>query len=503
MQQIKTALVSVSNKEGIVELCQFLEQGGVRILSTGGTYKLLCENGIKAIEVANYTKFPEMMDGRLKTLHPKIHGGLLNRKQDIEIMQKHEILEIDLTIVNLYPFEETLAKTQNYATIIENIDIGGPSMVRSTAKNHQTKTIITNKEDYQPLVEMLKNNNFSTSLEFRQQMAGKAFALTAYYDSIIAEYFSSQFEVKTSVKTIGFSQKKDLRYGENPHQKAYIYSQNKGLMSFVQLNGKELSYNNLNDVNSAFNVCCFFEEPTCTIVKHATPCGIACEQTPETAYQNALDGDKTSAFGGIVAINRKVEKNLAEEMVKHFFEVIIAPEFSKEALEILQKKKNLRLLKVPFQINQTHQHQFINGGLLSQERDVVKITEGDFTLQNGTMPPMENLIFGFSSIRFLKSNAILITEGKKFISFGSGQTSRIDAMKIALEKAKEKGANLQNCILFSDAFFPFPDSIALASQYGVKNIVAPCGSIKDPEVTNSAKEFGINLIFTKTRHFAH
>ncbi len=504
MQKVQRALISVSNKSGILELASFLYKNGVEILSTGGTYKLLIENNISAVEVSSYTEFPEMMDGRLKTLHPKVHGGLLGREQDAQTMQEHNIQNIDLVIVNLYPFEETLKQTGDYTTIIENIDIGGPSMVRSAAKNHKYKTIITDVNDYQTLISHLQENSFSTTLEFRQQMAGKAFALTAYYDAIISEYFSSQFEVNTPLKTLAFGKKTELRYGENPHQNASSYTNNaQGFMNFTQLNGKELSYNNINDSNSAFNIACFFKEPTCVIVKHATPCGIAIAQSVEQAYKDALNADKTSAFGGIVAVNREVDFILAEELLKHFFEVILAPAFSQKALAILQKKKNLRLLQLPFVNTQAIQYAFVSGGLLEQERDLIAIKPEDFEIKNGTMPNINDAIFSFAAVRFLKSNAILITQGTKFIAFGAGQTSRIDSMKIALNQAKEKGVNLSQCILSSDAFFPFKDNIELAASYGIKNIIAPAGSVRDEEIIASATEHGINLIFAKTRHFMH
>ncbi|MFT4967396.1 MAG: phosphoribosylaminoimidazolecarboxamide formyltransferase/IMP cyclohydrolase [Candidatus Deianiraeaceae bacterium] len=504
MQPIKRVLISVSNKENIVELATFLHKNGVEIISTGGTYKLLLQHNIPAIEVSSYTQFPEMMDGRLKTLHPKIHGGLLGREQDTKNMKEHSIQSIDLTIVNLYPFEETLQKTNEHSTIIENIDIGGPSMVRSTAKNHKYKTIVTNPSDYTPLIEHLVANNFCTTLEFRQQMAGKAFALTAYYDAIISQYFSSTFEIDTPLKTLTFNNKTKLRYGENPHQKASSYTDNtQGFMNFKQLNGKELSYNNINDANSAFNISCFFEEPTSVIVKHATPCGIATANTIEQAYTDALNADKTSAFGGIVAINREISTSVAEEISKHFFEVIIAPSFAEDALSILQKKKNLRLLEIPFLNSQDTQYSFINGGLLEQECDMIKIQPTDFEIKNGLMTNIDDAIFSFTAVRFLKSNAIVITQGTKFISFGSGQTSRIDSMKIALEQAKSKNIDFSSCILSSDAFFPFKDNIDLAASYGIQNIISPAGSIRDEEVINCAKEHNINLIFAKTRHFMH
>jgi phosphoribosylaminoimidazolecarboxamide formyltransferase / IMP cyclohydrolase len=505
MQQIKRALISVSNKEGIVELSSFLYENGVEILSTGGTYKLLLENKIPAVEVSSYTQFPEMMDGRLKTLHPKIHGGLLGREQDVQTMEEHGVKSIDLVIVNLYPFEETLAKTSDYSTIIENIDIGGPSMVRSTAKNHKYKTIIVDVTDYQPLIVHLKQNNCSTTEEYRKQMAGKAFALTAYYDAIIAEFFASKFEIQTQFKTLAFAGKQELRYGENPHQNATSYkSGNKGLMNFTQLNGKELSYNNLNDANSAYNIACFFEKPACVIVKHATPCGIALAKNTEEAYQDALEADKTSAFGGIVAVNKEVQITLAQELSKHFFEVILAPSFTKDALELLQKKKNLRLLSLPFNSTSfTKHYSFINGGLLEQDRDLIQITPESFELKCGLMPEIDDAIFAFTAVRFLKSNAILITNGEKFVSFGAGQTSRIDSMRIALEQAKAKNVDFSMCILTSDAFFPFKDNIELAAKYGIKNIISPAGSVRDDEVITSAKEHNINLVFAKTRHFMH
>lgn len=506
MQKIQRALVSVSEKSGIVELCLFLTQNSVEIISTGGTYSLLLENKIPAIEISQYTNFPEMMDGRLKTLHPKVHGGLLNREQDTSLMLEHEIKNIDLVIVNLYPFEETLAKTTDYASIIEKIDIGGPSMVRSAAKNHLYKTIITNANDYEPLISHLKENNFGTTVEFRQKMAGKAFALTAYYDSIIANYFASQFEVGSEFRTLGFKNGKELRYGENPHQKAKVYSKggaSGGFLNFKQLSGKEMSYNNIKDSEASYNIASFFKEPTCAIIKHATPCGIACADSIEEAYKNALESDSTSAFGGIVSVNADVNEVLAIEISKHFFEVIIAPKFSEKALEILTKKKNLRLLELPFQVTHTTQKSIVSGGLLEQERDLVEIDANSFEVKSGTMFNVQDAIFGFTAVRFLKSNAILITSGKSFVSFGAGQTSRIDSMNIALQKMVEKNVDVSNCILSSDAFFPFKDNIELAHSFGIKNIIAPSGSIKDDEVIEEAKKLGINLIFAKTRHFMH
>ena len=510
MQKIQRALISVSEKAGIVELALFLNKNGIAIISTGGTYSLLHANNIPAIEISDYTKFPEMMDGRLKTLHPKVHGGLLNREQDVKLLIEHEIESIDLVIVNLYPFEETLAKTTDYDSIIEKIDIGGPSMVRSTAKNHKYKTIITDVNDYEALISHLKTNNFFTTFEFRQKMAGKAFALSAYYDSIIANYFALQCDVSSEFKTLGFKGGKDLRYGENPHQRAKVYfsgGNSCGFMNFRQLGGKELSYNNIKDSQAAYDISAFFQKstnlPTCTIIKHATPCGIACSETIEESYKNALAADSTSAFGGIVSVNRDINEELASEISKHFFEVIIAPKFSEKALDILTKKKNLRLLQLPFEISEKMQYSFVSGGLLEQERDLTQIDASSFEVKSGTMFSIQDAIFSFTAVRFLKSNAILITSGKSFVSFGAGQTSRIDSMKIALQKMVEKSVDVSQCILSSDAFFPFKDNIELATKFGIKNIIAPSGSMRDDEVIEEAKKQGINLVFAKTRHFMH
>lgn len=503
MQQIRRSLVSVSDKSGIVELCRFLAENNVEVVSTGGTYKLLRENNINAVEISAYTGFPEMMDGRLKTLHPKIHGGLLNRSEDSGLMQEYGIENIDLVVVNLYPFEETLAKTEDYGTIIENIDIGGPSMVRSAAKNHKYKTVVTDSGDYRILIDHLKQNGMQTSFEFRRSMAGKAFALTAYYDAVIARYFAEKFIVDTDKITFAYKNREKLRYGENSHQEAFSYKNGKGFMNFTQHGGKELSYNNLNDSDAAFNIAAFFTEPVCAIIKHANPCGVALADNIEKAYSDAFSSDKTSAFGGIVAVNREVTGPLAAEIAKHFFEVIIAPNFAKEALEVLAQKKNLRLISVDFTRDLTPNIKSISGGILVQERDNVVIDGSSFEIKTGTMPNIGDLIFAFSCVRFLKSNAILITSGRKFVSFGCGQTSRIDAMHIALEKAKLAVGDLSSCILASDAFFPFVDNIEIAHQYGIKNIVAPSGSVKDNDVISAAQGYGINLIFAKTRHFFH
>ena len=501
--RIKTALISVFEKEGIVEIAKFLAENGVKIISTGGTYKLLKEAGLQVIEISDFTNFPEMMSGRLKTLHPKIHGGLLGRSEDLEVMKAHGIEKIDLTIVNLYPFEETLKAGGTAEEIIEKIDIGGPSMVRSSAKNFKYTTVITSANDYVELRKVLEENNFCVSLEFRKHMAAKAFALTAFYDGVISKWFGFEGELNT----IPLRKIMDLRYGENPHQKAFAFETalgGRGILQAKKLQGKELSYNNICDADAAAEVAFSFKEPAICIVKHANPCGIATGGTIEQAYEDALKCDSRSAFGGIVASNSPITLKLAELMKAMFFEVIIAPSFSKEALEIFSKKINLRLLETPdFEIPKGKMLKQISGGVLMQDIDSKIVEAQDLTLAAGSFSKIEDLLFSFNCVKFFKSNAIIITSGTKLISYGCGQTSRVDAMEIACRKLAESGIDPTTCILSSDAFFPFTDNLSLAKKYGINTIIAPSGSIKDEEVKEFAKQQNINLIFTNTRHFKH
>lgn len=510
LQKISNCLISVSDKRGIVELATYLTSKNIEIISTGGTYKLLCDNKIPAIEISNFTHFPEIMDGRVKTLHPKIHGGLLgvlsnpdHQKQALE----NDISSIDLLIVNLYPFVETVNKTNDEDEIIENIDIGGPAMVRSAAKNFAYKTVITNQGDYQNLVDELETNTGYTNFSFRKKMASKAFTNIANYDMAIASWFDkSNFFAFATLK-------QSLRYGENSHQMASLYSNsNSGIVNATQLQGKELSYNNLNDADAAYNLATELKNPACVIIKHANPCGVATNQNLEIAYQNALSCDPKSAFGGIVALNRKVTANLAKELSNIFYEVIIAPAFEDEALEIFANKKNLRLLVLDFKQDEGKQIKSISGGFLVQDLDCKNITKEDLKLVSNKAASNEEimqLVFAMNICKHVKSNAITIVKDFKAIGIGAGQTSRVDSCLIACKKASSfvnsgnDSGQISGGVMASDAFFPFADNIEIAANYGIKSIIATGGSMRDQEVIEKANEKGISLYFIKTRHFKH
>ena len=520
-QKIKRALISVSDKAGIVELATFLNQNNVEIISTGGTFKMLKENHIKAIDISSFTGFPEIMDGRVKTLHPKVHGALLAIPDDEEHQKQatdNNISSIDLVIINLYPFVETVKKGADYETVIENIDIGGPSMIRSAAKNHLYKTVITDTQDYESLKQEMQNNNCTTSLEYKKQMARKAFTTTANYDQAIASYFSKNQKIDFPSKLIlPSSLKQTLRYGENNHQKAAVYADDFcdfGITSAKQLQGKELSYNNFNDADAAFNIVLEFSRPTCAIVKHANPCGVAIDDNINLAYKKAFEADSKSAFGGIVALNRKVDKELATVISQIFYEVIIAPDFSDEALQIFEKKKNLRLLKIDFK-KQAGQKQIksISGGFLCQEIDDLEITKESLNNVSNNKTDdkqIEQQIFAIKICKHVKSNAIVVVNNFQTVGIGAGQMNRVDAVEIACKKAASfvnldgKISNKAiNAVLASDAFFPFPDNIEVASKYRITTLVAPSGSLKDEDVISACNAHNIALSFTTTRHFRH
>lgn len=499
--KIKTALLSVYDKTGILELAAALRSLSVKLISTGGTYKLLKESGFEVTEISEYTNFPEMMDGRLKTLHPIVHGGLLGRAEDATMMATHGIEKIDLIVVNLYPFEETVKNSKSDAEIIEKIDIGGPAMLRSAAKNFKYTTVVSCIVDYQKLTAELDENNGVTTLPFRHKMAAKVFELTAFYDSIIANWFNdSPFE--RELYAIPMRAKQALRYGENSHQKAVLYENigGSGIVQSAQLQGKELSYNNLNDADIALEISRSFSEPCVAIIKHANPCGIATGDGILDSYLKSLECDTTSAFGGIVSLNREVSADIAVKMCEHFYEVIIAPSYTQEAIEVFAKKKNLRIL-ISAQINHGVSFKSISGGMLMQEVDNI---EPEFEVAHKVSEfDINEVKFSFKCVKFMKSNAIVITQNNAILSSGIGQTSRIDSTKIACEKAKSKQGDLSNAILASDAFFPFADNIEIIAQNGIKTIVAPSGSVRDGEVIEACKKYGINLIFAKTRHFRH
>lgn len=509
-QKISRCLISVSDKNGIVELSKYLASKGVEIISTGGTSKLLTQNNIANKDISEFTGFPEMMDGRVKTLHPKVHGALLavlDNPEHIVAAKTHGIDSIDLLIINLYPFVETVAKTSNEEEIIENIDIGGPAMVRSASKNFAYKTVITSCGQYKNLITEMENNSGATSFEFRKNMAVAAFKNIADYDIAISNWFN-----KSDLSLRG-DLKQTLRYGENSHQKAALYStSSSGIVGAKQLQGKELSYNNLNDSDAAYNLVLEFEEPACVIVKHANPCGTAIGSSQLEAYKRALSSDSKSAFGGIVALNGKIDEALATELSKVFFEVIIAREIDAKAQEILAAKKNLRLLIADFTKTTETQIKSVSGGFLVQDLDQKNITKNDLKLvskNSANEKEIEQLIFAMSVCKHVKSNAIVVVQDFQTVGVGAGQMSRVDACEIACKKASEFFDGEWNInkarggFLASDAFFPFADNIEIAASYGIKAIIAPGGSVRDDEVIAKANEKGIALYFIGTRHFKH
>lgn len=512
LQKIKRCLISVSNKSGIVDLSKYLVSQGVEIISTGGTCKLLQDNDIPVKDISDFTGFPEIMDGRVKTLHPNVHGGLLaipdNEKHQKQALENN-IESIDLLVINLYPFVETLARTNDAAEIIENIDIGGPAMVRSASKNFAYKTVVTDADDYESLIAQMDENDGATSFEYRKNCAVLAFKRIADYDVAISDYFAGQ-EAKYSL--VG-SLKQSLRYGENSHQKAALYTNSgSGIVNAKQLQGKELSYNNLNDADAAYNLVLEFDVPACAIIKHANPCGVAAGDDILSAYNKALAADSKSAFGGIVALNGKIDEALAAELSKMFYEVIIAKEIDEKAQEILSKKKNLRILIADFKKNITKQVKSISGGFLVQDLDQKTITIEDIEQAGeycANESQIEQLIFSMSVCKHVKSNAIVVVKDFQTVGLGAGQTSRVDACEIACKKASEfmDGETLvnkaQGGILASDAFFPFDDNIDIAAKYGIIAIIAPKGSIRDQEVIDKANEKKIALYFIESRHFKH
>jgi len=522
--KIKRALVSLSDKSNIEILLNIIKKYNIEVLSTGGTAKLLRENNIKVSDVSDYTDFPEMLDGRVKTLHPKIHGGLLGRvniNKHKEEMKKHGIEPINLVIVNLYPFSEAVKNDLNFDECIENIDIGGPSMIRSAAKNHENVCVITSPADYEGLNRVLEKNSGNTTLQDRKLYAAKAFSKTAFYDSLISEWFNKQLDI-TWPETITISGELDnqLRYGENPHQKSAVYKKPdyklNGVVKSNLLQGKPLSYNNLNDADAAYELIKEFKEPTIAIIKHANPCGVSSKSLLHEAWTSALRTDPQSAFGGIVSSNREITKDIAEEMHKIFLEVIIAPSFSKDALNILSKKKNLRLLAFKGQKNLTNTNYIIkdlSDGFLIQDRDNETMDENNLNIVTNKKPSAEetkDLIFAFKIAKHVKSNAIIYAKNNSTVGIGAGQMSRIDSSQIAAIKSKKaselaglKTNMAQGSVLASDAFFPFADGLIAAAEAGVTSIIQPGGSIKDNEVIDAANKLGLSMIFSGIRHFRH
>ncbi|KFK57165.1 bifunctional phosphoribosylaminoimidazolecarboxamide formyltransferase/IMP cyclohydrolase [Vibrio vulnificus] len=524
---IRRALISVSDKTGIVEFAQALAERGVDILSTGGTARLLAEQGIAVTEVSDYTGFPEMMDGRVKTLHPKVHGGVLGRRgQDDEVMAKHGINPIGMVVVNLYPFAETVAKEGcTLADAVENIDIGGPTMVRSAAKNHKDVTIVVNASDYHRVITEMDANDKSLTLETRFDLAIAAFEHTAAYDGMIANYFGTMVpsygenkegdEESKFPRTFNqqFIKKQDMRYGENSHQAAAFYveanPQEASVATARQIQGKALSYNNIADTDAALECVKEFNEPACVIVKHANPCGVALGKNILEAYNRAYQTDPTSAFGGIIAFNQELDAETATAIVeRQFVEVIIAPSVSAEAIEVVAAKKNVRLLECGEWTTKTTGFDVkrVNGGLLVQDRDQGMVSLDDLKVVSKRQPTEEELkdaLFCWKVAKYVKSNAIVYSKGDMTIGVGAGQMSRVYSAKIAGIKAADEGLQVEGCVMASDAFFPFRDGIDAAAEAGIKCVIQPGGSMRDDEVIAAADEHGMAMIFTGMRHFRH
>jgi len=516
MTKVKKALISVSDKDNLEKIISYLDKNQIQIISTGGTCKKIQEMTDNVVEVSKYTGFPEIMNGRVKTLNPYIHGGILanrNNPQHKTDLDDNNINTIDLIIVNLYPFEEVVSRGTTFNEAIENIDVGGPTMVRAAAKNHEHVVIITDPSDYDELIDELKNNDNQTSLEFRKKMAIKAFSRTASYDSAICNWFNAQENGKKENLTINAPLKQTLRYGENPHQEAQLYTlNNSGIASAKQIQGKELSYNNIADSDSAFRLVSEFETPAAAIIKHANPCGVASSDDIINAFKKAISCDPVSSFGGIVAINRNLTKELAEIIKQTFFEVIITPSIDQDASEILSAKKNMRvLITESLGKSQNIEIKSIKGGILVQSEDSLVITENDLetvTNRAPTTAELEDLLFSFKAIKHVRSNAILFAKDKMSVAIGAGQMSRVDSVRIASLKledfiAKNAEFNKDGLALASDAFFPFADGVELAAKAGVTAIIQPGGSIRDKEVIEKANQHNIAMVFTKIRHFKH
>ena len=513
--KIRNALISVSDKDEIIPLLEILKKYKIKIISSGGTYNSIQKFGYNCTEVSEYTGFKEMLDGRVKTLHPKIHAGILhdrfNKKHQGE-MDKQKFPSIDLIVVNFYPFQKIVTESKNSKKIIENIDIGGPTMVRSAAKNFKNVTIITNKNDYQNLIKEINANKGSTSLKFRELMSSKAFGLTAYYDAMIANWFNKKLKIEfPERKTIFGKRLQKLRYGENPHQESSIYvsDYNDQSLGFKQLNGKELSYNNYNDMFAALEILSSIKKKSATaIIKHANPCGVSINNSALMSFKNAYICDPISAFGGVVACNYKINKTIAKEINKNFLEVILAKKFDRDALSILKKKKNLRIIDISkFKHKSLINVKNFDGSFLVQTRDNIILDKKKLkcvTKIKPTKKEIDEIEFAFNICKHVKSNAIILTNNSSTIGIGAGQPSRLDSCKIAVQKAKQfQPAKVKNSIGASDAFFPFADGIKTLIKAGVKIIVQPGGSIRDKEVINEANKAKIKMVFTGIRHFNH
>ena len=517
---IKQALISVSDKTGLYELASALQSMSINILSTGGTASFLKQRGINVTEVSDYTGFPEMLEGRVKTLHPKIHGALLARRENKEHMQAIEeanIGTIDLLIVNLYPFEKTVKNpTATFEEIIDHIDIGGPAMLRAASKNYAGVAVVTNPGDYVGVVEKLKEQNGALDLDTRFKLAQKAFACTAQYDATIARYLSSLGENQQETKlpsylTLNYEMIQPLRYGENPHQQAAFYREVGDISGTVsqsrQLQGKELSLNNFADTDAAWECVKTFDQPACVVVKHANPCGVATGLSLTEAYYKAFETDPTSAFGGIFAYNRIVDIETAEAMTKQFVEVVVAPGFAPKALEVFKTKPSIRLLEISGEhAHHPLEYKQVKGGLLVQITDDMPDISKSLkivTKRKPTDAEMEDLLFAWKVAKYVKSNAIVLCGNGRTLGIGAGQMSRVDSAKIAVMKAQASGLSLRNSVVASDAFFPFRDGLEAIAQAGAKAVIQPGGSLRDQEVINAADELNVAMIFTGIREFRH
>ncbi len=536
-KQAKRALISVSDKHDITSFCKALISFGYEIVSTGGTYKQLLANDVPVTEVRTVTEFPEIMDGRVKTLHPKIHGGILSRGEvDKAVLQEHQIQEIDLVAVNLYPFQQTIAKPNvRLADAIENIDIGGPAMIRAAAKNHDRVTVVVEPSDYNSIIEHLKENNGCTQIALRKKLAAKAFAHTAAYDAAICGYLSSDNNIDESTITekaasnestatplpqhlvLPFEKIQTMRYGENPHQAAAFYAnasmtEQGGLAGASVLQGKPLSYNNIADADAALETVKSFENPACVIVKHANPCGVAVRSSLIEAYQAAYETDPNSAFGGIIAFNKPLDVKTASKIIsQQFVEVIIAPEVTKDALSVLTDKPNIRVLSTgdwykSENLASRFELKTVSGGLLVQSSDTKMVEPDSMEVVSERTPSKDewkDLNFAWKVVKFVKSNAIVYAKDEQTIGIGAGQMSRVYSAKIASIKAEDEGLTVAGSVMASDAFFPFRDTIDNAAKAGIKAIIQPGGSMRDKEVIEAANEYQIAMIFTRTRHFRH
>jgi len=511
LKKVKRAIISVSDKSNLKLILPTLRKYKIEIISSGGSFKKIRSMNYNCIELSNYTGFSEMLDGRVKTLHPKIHAGILNIRKNYmhkKDLRKKNIKNIDLVIVDLYPFEKKLEEKKKFRDLIEYIDIGGPALIRSAAKNFNDVTVISNIDDYPELVKELKNNSGATSFKFRKFMSSKAFNLTAYYDSVISNWLNLEAQIKfPDKKTIHGKLKENLRYGENPHQEGSLYT-GKNNLGLTKLNGKNLSYNNYNDIFAALEIINSLNKNLGTvIVKHANPCGVSCEKNQLLSFKHALECDPTSAFGGVVAINSVVTKKMAIELNKIFFEIILSKGFKKDALKILKKRKNIRLIDYSkFNLSYAKHYQFLGNAFLAQDSNNILLNK-KLKIVSRKKPSLKQIIslkFAFNICKFVKSNAIVLVNNKSTIGIGSGQPSRLDSCKIATSKALEfVPEKIKNSVAASDAFFPFPDGIEQLAETGVEAIIQPGGSINDKKIIKAANNSGIVMALTGIRHFKH